>query len=200
MYITLRAQGVLLTQLKLRDYNMKLFKQLAIAGLFAASCSAHAISLIGPTVTYNGHDYTKITADTWTNSESFAVSQGGHLVAVNDAAENAFLISTFGTNNALWIGLYRTAPNAPTFAWSNGEAVTYTNWAAFEPNNCCAGEDYTHTYTSGQWNDLDNFNSYAGPKYGVLEVVSKQVSEPSILWMALIGMGLLGVSRRRTAK
>jgi hypothetical protein len=179
---------------------MKLFKQLAIASLFAASCSAHAISLIGPTVTYNGHDYTKISTDTWTNSETFASSLGGHLTAVNDAAENSFLISTFGTNNALWIGLYRTAPNAPTFAWSNGDAVTYTNWAWGEPNNCCNGEDYTHTYTSGEWNDLDNFSSYAGDKYGILEVVSTKVPEPSTLLMTLTGLGLLGFARRRAAK
>lgn len=179
---------------------MQVFKKLALAGLFAASCSAHAISLIGPTVTYNGHDYTQISADTWTNSEAFAVSKGAHLVAVNDAAENTFLISTFGTNNALWLGLYRTSPNAPTFAWTNGDAVTYTNWAAGEPNNCCSGEDYTHTYTSGQWNDLDNFNGYAGPKYGILETVSASVPEANILFMALTGLGLLGFARRRAAK
>lgn len=180
---------------------MKLFKHLAVAGLLAASCSAHAISLIGPTYTYNGHDYTKISADTWTNSEAFAVTQSGHLAAVNDAAENSFLINTFGLNNALWIGLYRTAPNAPTFAWTNGDAVTYTNWAWGEPNNCCNGEDYTHTYaSSGDWNDLDNFNSYAGDKYGVLEVASRvKVPEPSALLVALTGLGLLGLSRRRKA-
>jgi uncharacterized protein (TIGR03382 family) len=177
---------------------MKFMKHLAIAGLLAASCSANAISLTGPTVTYNGHDYTLMTADTWTNSNAFATSLSGNLVAVNDAAENSFLISTFGSNVALWIGLYRTSPNAPTFAWTNGDAVTYTNWAWGEPNNCCAGEDYTHTYTSGEWNDLDNLNGYAGPKYGVLEVVSSvKVSEPSAFLIALMGLGLLGLSRRR---
>lgn len=179
---------------------MKLIKHLAVAGLFAASCSAHAISIIGPTVSYNGHDYSMISTDSWTNSEAFAVTQGGHLVAVNDAAENTFLNNTFGKNVALWIGLSRTAPNAATFAWSNGDAVTYTNWAWGEPNNCCGGEDYTHTYTDGTWNDLFNVSTYAGDKFGILEKVSTKVPEPGTLLMALTGLGLLGLARRRKSK
>jgi MYXO-CTERM domain-containing protein len=179
---------------------MKLFKQLGLVGLFAASCSANAISLIGPSITYNGHIYTEITTDTWTNSEAFAVSQGAHLVAVNDAAENAFLISTFGSNHALWLGFHRTGPNPFDFVWTNGDAVTYTNWAAFEPNNCCAGEDYTHTYLTGDWNDLSDDNTYAGDKYGIMEVATVNTPEPSILLMALTGLGLLGFVRRRAAK
>lgn len=179
---------------------MKIFKQIALAGLFAASCSAHAISLIGSTVNYNGHNYTKISTDTWTNSEAFAVSLGAHLVAVNNAAENSFLISTFGSNNPLWIGLYRTSPHAASFAWTNGDALTFTNWSGGEPNNYGLGEDYVHTYVSGEWNDLNNLSNYAGDKYGVLEVVASKVPEPSTLLMTLTGLGLLGLARRRTAK
>lgn len=179
---------------------MKLFKQFALAGLFAASCSAHAISINSPIVSYNGHNYVELTADSWTNSEDFAASLGGHLVAVNDAAENDFLISTFGTEHALWIGLYRTGPNTSDFAWTNGDAVTYTNWAGGEPNNCCGGEDYTHTYTTGEWNDLNNTNDYAGAKYGILEWVTVETPEPSALFLALGGLGLLGFARRRASK
>lgn len=179
---------------------MRLFKQFALAALCAASCSAHAISINSPVVSYNGHDYVEFTADTWTNSEGFAASLGGHLVAVNDAAENAFLISTFGSEHSLWIGFYRTGPNPMDFAWTNGDAVTYTNWAGGEPNNCCGGESYTHTYASGQWNDLDNLNDYGGPKYGIMEWVTVTTPEPSSLLLTLGGLGLLGFVRRRTSK
>jgi hypothetical protein len=180
---------------------MKLFKHIALASLVSISCSAHAISLIGPVVSYNGHDYVEMTADNWTNSEDFAVSLGGHLVAINDAAENTFINTTFGSQHALWIGFRRTGPSQTDFAWTNGDAVTFTNWAWSEPNNCCGGEDYTHTYTSGEWNDLDNFNGYAGDKYGILELVSRvETPEPSPLLLVLSGLGLLGWTRRRTSK
>lgn len=174
---------------------MKLIKKIALASLVVASSSSYAISLIGPSVDYNGHSYTLISSDNWTNSEAFAVSQGGHLVAVNDDAENTFLTTTFGFNKPLWIGLVRAAPHSPTFVWSNGDAVTYTNWAGGEPNDAGWGEQYTHTYTSGQWNDLVDNSGYAGPKFGVLEVAS--VSEPSLLMLALSGLGFLGLARRR---
>lgn len=179
---------------------MKKLSILALTGAMAvASSGANAISLIGPSVAYGGHSYTLISADNWTNSEAFAVTKGGHLATVNDMAENNFLTSTFGSQVSLWIGLYRTAPHASTWAWTNGEAVTFTNWAGGEPNDAGSGEEYVHTYTSGQWNDLDNNNSYSGPKYGVLEVVSSNVPEPSSL-LLMIG-GLLAVCGiRRHAK
>jgi len=176
---------------------MKLFSKIAIAALFSACCSAHAISLTGITGTYNGHNYAEITADTWLDSEAYAVSLGGHLVAVNDLAENNFLISTFGSQHSLWIGLYRTTPHAATWAWTNGDAVTFTNWAGGEPNDA-GGEDYTHTYISGEWNDLNNTNSYSGEKYGIIEWIQQvNVPEPSALLMALAGFGFLGIARRR---
>jgi hypothetical protein len=174
-----------------------LSKAAIIAGLFATG-TAFADPTVIDTATYNGHTYQLLSADSWTASEAFAVSQGAHLVAVNDAAENNFLLSRFGSNEVLWLGLQRTAPNAPTFAWTNGDAVTYTNWAAGEPNNCCNGENYVHTYTNGQWNDLDNLSGWAGPKHGVIEVAA--VPEPETYAMMLAGLGLLGFAARRKQK
>jgi Lectin C-type domain/PEP-CTERM motif len=173
-----------------------LFKAAIVASLFATG-AASADPTVIDTATFNGRTYQLLSADSWTASEAFAVSLGAHLVAVNDAAENNFLISRFGSDRALWIGLSRTVPNAPTFAWANGDAVTFTNWAAGEPNNCCNGEDYTHTYTNGQWNDLDNLNGYAGPKYGVVELTTSPVPEPETYAMMLAGLGLLAVARRK---
>lgn len=41
--------------------------------------------------TYNGKYYKKLDADTWVNSQANAVAQGGNLVTIDDAAENAWL-------------------------------------------------------------------------------------------------------------
>jgi GH24 family phage-related lysozyme (muramidase) len=63
---------------------------------------------------------------TWTQAQAQAVSFGGNLVTVNDAAENQFLVNTFGNLNR-WIGLTDEVVEGQ-FKWVNGEAVTYTNW------------------------------------------------------------------------
>lgn len=174
---------------------LKQITQAALAAALLASASAHADISVLSTATFGGHTYQMLSDDTWTNSEAFAVSHGGHLVAVNSAAENDFISTTFGSSVALWIGLNRTAPGASTFGWSNGDAVTYTNFAGGEPNNAGGNEDYVHTYVGGQWNDLPNDSGYAGPKHGVVEITP--VPEPESWAMMLAGLGLLGVFARR---
>ena len=177
----------------------------AIATLALAAGSAFAVPGVIDTDTYAGHTYKLLSADTWTASEDYAVSAlGAHLVTVNDAAENDWLIARFGSSSSLWIGLRRTAPHASTFAWANGEAVSYTNWSSGEPNDCGAcigdpdGEQFTHTYTSGLWNDLGNFSDYSGAKYGVVEIAG--VPEPGSSTLLLAGAGMLGLLARRRSR
>lgn len=52
----------------------------------------------------NGHQYCLTTADTWTASETEAVTKGGNLVTINDQAEQDWLLQTFGNTDPLWIG------------------------------------------------------------------------------------------------
>ena len=57
-------------------------------------------------------------------------------------------------NNA-WIG-YHDQASEGTFVWSDGTTVDYINWFPGEPNNCCTteGEDCTHIWGGGTWNDM----------------------------------------------
>ena len=41
----------------------------------------------------------------WTASEAYANSLGGHLVVINDQAEQDLLVSEFGGTETFWIGL-----------------------------------------------------------------------------------------------
>jgi Ca2+-binding RTX toxin-like protein len=112
------------------------------------------IAFSTPVFSYNNKYYTLSTAGTWAQAQAQAVSLGGNLVTVNDAAENQFLVNTFGGTERLWIG-FTDEVTEGVFKWANGEAVTYTNWAPGEPNNA-GNEDYAEFNAggAGKWNDL----------------------------------------------
>ena len=114
-------------------------------------------AITAPIFTYNGKFYFLSNAGTWTQAQAQAVSLGGNLVTVNDAAENEFLVNTFGGTERLWIGLTDEVTEG-TFKWANGEAVTYTNWLPGQPDDAGGNEDYVELNfaETGKWNDLPN--------------------------------------------
>jgi len=135
--------------------------------LLATTATQAQVSILGSaTNPDNGHLYHILTNSTWTDAEAFAVSLGGHLVTINNVAENTWVANTFSQygsiNRALWIGINDAAIEG-TFVWSSGEAVTYTNWAPGEPNNAGGNEDYGYIIQPGNptplwpmWNDFPN--------------------------------------------
>ncbi len=168
-------------------------------GVWGCFCSAHLVNagtispfLINPA---NNHQYVLLTSETWTSSESEAVSLGGHLATINDQSEQNWVFTTFGgyggAQRLLWIGLNDAAVEGQ-FRWSSGEAVAYTHWASGEPNNANGNEDYVAMYypnhsSAGFWNDWNNRTSdpIGLPFNGVVELVP----EPQVIWLALLGLG-----------
>ncbi len=119
----------------------------------------------GKLAIYNGKEYVLTTAKTWEEAQAEAVSLGGNLVTINDAAEEAWLRQTFGETEDLWIGL--TDKNQEgQFEWANGEAVTYTNWAPGQPDDYqpIGGEDYAalNFRDTEKWNDAGSLAKYRG--------------------------------------
>ena len=174
---------------------------LALATFALVGASAQAATITGPTVLYMGHDYSLLTADNWAASEAYAVSQGGHLVSIDDAAENTFILSTFRPSGSIWIGLERVGlgSSVADFAWTDGSTSTYRNWNANEPNNFGGTEYATHMYSNGQWNDINGNNtSFDGAKFGVLEVAT--VPEPETYALVLAALASMAfVVRHRKA-
>jgi hypothetical protein len=185
-------------------------KTLLATTMFLAACFvSRAVSpLSGPIVNpANSHTYYLLADSTWTDAEAYGLTLGGHLVTINDAAEQTWVYSTFSTysggDRTLWIGL-NDAASEGTFVWSSGEAVGYTHWHIFEPNNYQGAEDYGSIFApsdsrSDFWNDADNFNTSRPsgiivPANGVIEVVP----EPNAF--ALLAAGAMGLAAFRKAR
>ncbi len=145
---------------------------LALAVLLS-QVSAGAVSAIsGSSREYNGSVYCLLSASNWPDAEAFAEGWGGHLVAINDASENAWVWDTYAllkTADYLWIGLFQPDGSPEPdggWQWADGSPLSFTAWAPSEPNN--AGEEkYAHLQQGPTWNDA-SLNFWASCQ-GVVE-------------------------------
>jgi len=163
--------------------------------------------LTGPV--YNpttGHNYFLLGQSTWLAAEAEALSLGGHLATINDAAENIWVTTTFinyaGQEKSLWIGLNDQAQEG-TFVWASGETALFRNWEAGQPDNgggIFPEEDFVHIWPAsrnlGAWNDYNTENNWFGmPFHGVVEVVP----EPTALSLIVLGVMAVSFLRRNKA-
>ncbi len=98
----------------------------------------------------------------WEDAQAYAESLGGNLVTINDAAEQAWLETTFDLDSSrYWIGLTDREVEGE-FKWVTGEAVAYTNWEPGNPNDSGAsGSSADYVSTDGPlWNDADSTQIY----------------------------------------
>lgn len=124
---------------------------------WAVSPEAH-----GNWIQYNGSEYKRTsTSLTWAMAEAEALGLGGHLVAVNDQAEQNFLATNFPTFRS-WIGL-NDATTEGVFVWSNGDPFLFSNWAPGEPNNQ-GNEDFVIMEPGAgyRWNDGNGADRFLG--------------------------------------
>ncbi len=143
----------------------------------------------------NGHWYRLTSGGCWNEAEAEAVREGGHLVAVNDSAEQAWLAAHFPPSEndpTFWIGLYQDlgdpecAPDcepAGGWRWISGDPSTYRSWAGGEPNNdtrAVPSENFalTNCYAPGLWCDFNE--CLQGIKVrGIIEVSCGPAGLPS---------------------
>lgn len=146
-------------------------------------------------VGFGGHYYEKVVVGgsiSWT--DAYYAAQGrtylgmqGYLATITSQAEQNFLNSKVSSNT--WIGLTDDpayAPNASegNFRWIYGSPEagtspygTFTNFDSGEPNDFGSGEDFTHMYATGLWNDFPNS---AGVNAYIVEY-SGGTPDPSLL-------------------
>jgi hypothetical protein len=143
----------------------------------------HAGVIAGPvTNALNGHVYYLLTQNTWTASETEAVSLGGHLATIDDLNENYWVFSTFSTwggiHRALWIGL-TDREHGGVFAWVSGMPVAFVSWMPGQPDNSGNNEHFVHFWepqvgADGLWNDSpDTTSVYTGtPLHSSTTIIS----------------------------
>ena len=122
----------------------------------------------------NGHWYVgrlSLTRVTWEQARDAAQQEGGHLVTLTGASENAFAFSIVGSWAELWagnsyggpwLGAHQPNPTSSPSAgwhWVTGEPWQYTNWSPSEPNDQGyqgGRESYLQYVAQGRWNDFTN--------------------------------------------
>lgn len=157
-----------------------------------------------------GHQYAlTLRQATWVENQAEAISAGGHLVTINDEAENAWLATTFqniycanmqgdSMGAIVQIGYYFNASSG-MWEWASGEPVTYTSHYYLFPQGGIHA--YLHVAPhpeAGTWNANPPHCEPEGtrPAYGVIEVVP----EPATLMWLTLGSLAAGCRRPRTRR
>ncbi len=139
--------------------------------------------------------YVIVEGPTWEEAEANANKLGGHLVTINDAEENQWLVDNlsgqdyfyldnYGTDfykDSYWIGF---TSNGTNFSWVDGTTWEYENFGQGEPaNNGSYGEITLRTKSADWAKQAGNWNDEAAenPHYGIAEIkIPKEIPEPVI--------------------
>ena len=162
----------------------------------------------------NDHSYEAFHAPngiTWGDAQADAVSRGGYLATMTSAAENTFVYGLISSDISYWYvtgseawgpwlgGLQPAGSAEPAggWTWVTGEAFSYQNWAALQPNN---NQNENRIQFTGHnapggaptWNDL---NDSAITYVRAYIVEFNAVPEPSLLLLGFLAAALAVVFR-----
>ena len=120
--------------------------------------------------------YVLVDGPLWEQAESNAINLGGHLVTINDAEENKWLVQEFNLAErptSTWVGLKKGTGGK--WVWSSQhEGESFINWAPNEPNNSDylgRSEDVAAIRGNGELNDLHTSRlAEAGTGQGIAEI------------------------------
>jgi len=149
----------------------------------------------------NGHWYDVVAVDTvsqnwWEDAEGKALALGGHLAAINDSDEDAWIATNIvkGTRRNYWLGL-NDAVVEGALVWAGGEELIYRNWVADWRNT--GGKDYVFIRQSdGKWDIGYKNDCGLGLAEWSAGAATAAAPEPVSFALFAIGGGALGLTRR----
>lgn len=103
---------------------------------------------------YGNSCYRSFGSYNWDNAVQVCNQNNAHIVTINDAAENSWVIN-FSIAGRPWLG-YNDIITEGNFVWSY-DTSSYTNWYPGEPNNTMNAEDCVELYGNeynATWNDI----------------------------------------------
>lgn len=128
--------------------RLLLFPLLTVATLTLPTPAAAQIVNPG-----NGHTYFETDVNVnMALARAQATLVGGYVVAINDAAEEAWIDDNF--SGVHWIGLSDEVVEG-VFLWDSGEPFVYENWGSGQPDNL-GDADFVERYPSG-WRDEGDY-------------------------------------------
>jgi formylglycine-generating enzyme required for sulfatase activity len=133
--------------------------------------------------------YVIVEGPSWDEAEANAVKLGGHLVTINDANENKWLLDNLTWKGAVgasgvrayWIGL-NDAQQEGDAHWVDGSQSSYRSNGA---SDYYSDEDWFTLTSTGEWNDLSQTPGSYGMvhwnmKFGIAEIIT-EVSNPKMI-------------------
>lgn len=110
-------------------------------------------------IEFEGHYY-GISTDslTWTDAKAACETNGGYLVSINTAEEQAVIeqLLNFSSSSYKWIGAHKADG---LWQWTDGEVIGYNNWNTNQPSSSA---NYSYINYSGyRWYGTNSTsNSY----------------------------------------